>query len=653
MHTDLNLLFGILAYQMDFVHQDALIAGMNAWVLDKNKSLGEVLVEQGVLGRDRKKLLDALVEEHLKQHDNDPGRSLAALGSAERLREAIRLIADPDVQNSLAHLSGRTMEDDPDATWAPVVEESTPSVGTLTSSGLRFHILRPHAGGGLGQVFVARDGELNREVALKEIKEKYADIPESRARFLLEAEITGGLEHPGIVPVYGLGTYGDGRPYYAMRFIRGDSMNDAIKRFHQADVPGRDAGERTLELRALLGRFINVCNAIEYAHSRGVLHRDLKPDNVMLGKFGETLVVDWGLAKPLNLGEQPGDMPERRLMPLSAGSATPTQIGSAIGTPQYMSPEQAAGRADLIGMTSDVYSLGATLYCLLTGKSPFQDRDVGLILQKVQRGEFPPPREVKPGVAKALEAICLKAMALEPTDRYLTPQQLAADVEHWLADEPVSAYGESWFERVGRWTRRHRAWMRAIGVALVVVAGVSILASLLINNAREREATARQQAESSFLQARQTVDDFFTRVSENQLLDVPALQPLRKDLLTDALAYYQGFIRERENDLSVRAELGATYYRVGLITSQIGSLDQALGALDQGARFKRNAGRRADSPDRKRELADTSTRSAMRNKNAESLDESLTGFSGPRRYGGNWPRSLSATRRINESWPIA
>ena len=165
--------------------------------------------------------------------------------------------------------------------------------------GRRFRILRPHARGGLGEVFVAQDEELHREVALKEIQERHADHPESRARFLLEAEITGGLEHPGIVPVYGLGQYADGRPFYAMRFIKGDSLKDAIERFHKEDARRRAASERSLELRKLLGRFVDVCDAIAYAHSRGVLHRDLKPGNVMLGKYGETLVVDWGLAKPV------------------------------------------------------------------------------------------------------------------------------------------------------------------------------------------------------------------------------------------------------------------------------------------------------------------------------------------------------------------
>ena len=158
--------------------------------------------------------------------------------------------------------------------------------------------------GGLGEVFVARDTELNRDVALKEIQAQFAVEPRFRSRFEFEAEVTGGLEHPGIVPVYGLGHLPDGRPFYAMRFIKGNNLKEAIARFHEAErQPGRDPGQSTLELRELLGRFIDVCDAIAYAHSRGVLHRDLKPGNIMLGKYGETLVVDWGLAKALEQSE--------------------------------------------------------------------------------------------------------------------------------------------------------------------------------------------------------------------------------------------------------------------------------------------------------------------------------------------------------------
>ncbi len=187
-------------------------------------------------------------------------------------------------------------------------------------------MLRPHARGGLGEVFVALDAELHREVALKQILEKHADDPVSRQRFVAEAEITGGLEHPGIVPVYGVGTTAGGRPYYAMRFIKGDSLKEAIEHFHDDDALKDNPGRRSLELRKLLRRFTDICNAIDYAHSRGVIHRDLKPANIILGKHGETLVVDWGLAKAI--GRADPSIGEQTIAPSSRGSSE-TLPGSA------------------------------------------------------------------------------------------------------------------------------------------------------------------------------------------------------------------------------------------------------------------------------------------------------------------------------------
>ena len=317
----------------------------------------------------------------------------------------------------------------------------------------------------------------------------HADDPASRQRFLLEAEVTGGLEHPGIVPVYGLGTYGDGRPYYAMRFIRGDSLKEAIEHFHADAALQTDPGRRSLELHKLLRRFIDVCNAIDYAHSRGVLHRDIKPGNVLVGKHGETLIVDWGLAKPTGQSDARSD--ERTLRPSSASGSAETLPGNALGTPAYMSPEQAEGDLDRLGPRSDVYSLGATLYCLLTGRPPFEGDDIGGILRGVQRGDFRPPRTIDPATDRALEAVCLKAMALKPEDRYGSCRALAEDVERWMADEPVSAWREPFSRRVRRWARRNRTAVAAALVALV--AGVVGLGAVAGVQARANHALQEGQ----------------------------------------------------------------------------------------------------------------------------------------------------------------
>ena len=319
--ADRNLLFGVLAIQMDFITRDQLLSAMNAWVFDKARTLGELLLRQQALSPDTHALLDALVKKHLALHEDDPEKSLAAVSSVGDVKRDLATIYDVDVHASLVQLSkGRPNAINPRTVNLAGSEKLDPyaTTGLSKTAGLRFSILRPLAQGGLGEVFAAHDEELHREVALKQIRPQHADNVEARSRFVLEAEITGGLEHPGVVPVYGLGADANGRPFYVMRFIKGESLKEAIATFHGGRERGTGEQEgrwpqdqrpkthvqrpsnsnppsfASLEFRQLLRRFIDVCNAVEYAHSRGILHRDLKPENVMLGAFGETLVVDFG-----------------------------------------------------------------------------------------------------------------------------------------------------------------------------------------------------------------------------------------------------------------------------------------------------------------------------------------------------------------------
>ncbi|MCH7728045.1 MAG: serine/threonine protein kinase [Planctomycetes bacterium] len=487
--SDRNLLFGIVALQMDFINRDQLVTAMHDWVLMKSKPLGRLLVERESLTDDTCTLLESLVEKHLAHHNHDVTKSLAAVGSSS-FRDDFIAFDDPDVQATLAHLPNSADDAEMHAAMTLVV-------GKDSSDGQRFRRLRPHAKGGLGEVWVAEDLELHREVALKEIQPRVADNADSRARFVMEAEITGGLEHPGIVPVYGLGKHADGRPYYAMRFIRGTDLKEEIERFHARDNAAegkwRDLGERTLELRKLLDRFIDVCNAIEYAHSRGVIHRDIKPSNIMLGKYGETLVVDWGLAKPVGKLASHTDTDERAIEPMSGSGSSETQMGSAVGTPQFMAPEQAAGRVDKMGRASDVYSLGATLFDLLAGQPPFTEGNVPTILRNVQDGIFPRPRQVKSLVPRPLEAVCLKAMALRIEDRYDSARELADDVERYLADEPVSAYTEPLIARVYRWVRNHRVRVAISTGVLVAILASAIAAALVLRAQNETQEIAQRQ----------------------------------------------------------------------------------------------------------------------------------------------------------------
>jgi serine/threonine protein kinase len=440
--------------------------------------------------------------------------------------------------------------------------------------------LRFHAEGGLGEVFMARGGDLNRDVALKFIKPARAGDPESRRRFLLEAEVTGRLEHPGVVPVYGLGLDGGGSPCYAMRFVRGETLHDAIAAFHAADHPGRDPSERALALRGLLRRFVSVSNTVAYAHSRGVLHRDIKPRNVMLGKYDETLLVDWGLAKPFDRGDARDGAGEETLTPSSGddGSGPPT-VG-VVGTPAYMSPEQADGQWDLVGPASDVYSLGATLYCLLTGAPPFQGHHVAGVVEKVRRGEFPPPRRVKPGVDRALEAVCLKAMAWYPDDRYASALDLAADVERWLADEPVSAYREPRAVRARRWLARHRTLAAsALVAAVVAVVGLAVVAAVKTDANRrlglaykaERDARTALQAtlarERAALRKADVINDFLLNnvIAQAAPDKNDRARKVTVEEVVDRAAATIGtaFGEQPEIEAQVRETIGETYRKLG------------------------------------------------------------------------------------------
>jgi serine/threonine protein kinase len=423
------------------------------------------------------------------------------------------------------------------------------AAGTMVG---RFAIRGLHASGGLGEVFTARDTELNREVAVKRIKSRYADDPGSRSRFLSEATLTARLDHPGVVPVFGLVNDVRGRPCYAMRFIRGETLKDEIERYYQrAGVSGQGAEKtdktgqtggaegapgvaptpespgdqtpRTVAFRHLLTRFIATCQAIAYAHKKNIIHRDIKPANIMVGSFGETLVVDWGLAKCLDDGP---DF-ERIQKAAAAGGfrhdpeATDlpshmTSAGTAVGTPSYMAPEQAAGDIHNVGPRADIYSLGATLFVILTGKAPVLGKTTAAVLESVRRGAFESAAAVNPECPKPLDAIARKAMALRPEDRYATALELAADVEKWLSDEPVSCYADPLPARLARWARRHPA--RVAAAASLLLAGVLAAVAIAVVY-REGEHQVRAERDNVVKEQKKTkeaLDEVTQRKKETE-----------------------------------------------------------------------------------------------------------------------------------------
>jgi eukaryotic-like serine/threonine-protein kinase len=580
--ADRHLLFGLIALQVGLIDQAQLVAAFQAWARDKSRSLTDHLADRGVLGADGRSAVESMVALHIKGIGSDdeikdnPGANAELRSADDRLEFA----GEPELTGTVTRLVTGSSDPNAEGTVSYGDRKAGPAIATMPGDGQRFKVVRPHAKGGLGAVFVAIDGELHREVALKQILDSHADDPLSRRRFVLEAEITGGLEHPGIVPVYGLGSYPDGRPYYAMRFIGGESFKEAIERFHKDEAIKKEPGRRSLELRRLLRRFVDVCNAIDYAHSRGILHRDLKPSNIILGKHGETLVVDWGLAKPLSKSDPKSDVGERTLMPSSGSGSDETLPGNALGTPGYMSPEQARGHWNRVGQTSDIYSLGATLYCLLTGRPPFEDDDVGGLLRKAQWGQFTAPRQLNRLIDPALEAVCLKAMTFAPAERYATCRGLADEIERWTAGQPVSAWREPWSRRVGRWANRSRPAAAALAAgALVAIAGSAYVRNVQAR-AKADVASANSRVKQQFNLAMNALELLRAEVLEYPPLQHPQFDGMRTSLLANAAKLYSRMedLVQAQPDRETLAALGKAYDELGELTRKIGDQTAALAA---------------------------------------------------------------------------
>jgi serine/threonine-protein kinase len=637
-----DLLFVLQGLQTGLIEKNDLLAAIDQCRSENPKSLRETLLAFAAVSADACGAIDSVVVHHVQKH-GDLERSLEKAGQrvapelADELRTLFFTEVDPERQARAA--GGGPPSRDSRGDDSQISDGRTVSLGPDEIAGNplrfaerdraaappRFKVIRPHARGGLGVVHLALDRELNREVALKQIQERHADDAASRARFVFEAEVTGALEHPGIVPVYSLGADASGRPFYAMRFIRGVTLSDQIESFHSPEAQAADPGTRTLLLRKLLRRFIDVCNAIDYAHGRGVLHRDLKPANIIVGEHGETLVVDWGLAKAVGRSDM-GTADERIIVPGSASGSAETIEGSALGTPSYMSPEQALGRLDRLGPASDVCSLGATLYCLLAGKPPFVGRDALEALVKARNSDFPPPRQVNRFIAPTLEAVALKAMAHKPEDRYGSARALADDIERWMADEPTTARRERFDERARRWMRRRRTTVIAAVAALLAgllglgaVVAVQSAANAALqsanhqlgaSNRRERDANtslrsansqlaaSNQRERERFALALDAIKTFHTGVSADVLLKEKAFEGLRKRLLQSAADFYgklETMLRDHP-DRNSRTAMAKAYAELAELTDDIGSKKRALAIYQQSLELHKALAAEPDAP---------------------------------------------------------
>lgn len=593
MDKDRDLLFGVLAVEANVLKPAQFSEIYRNWGKGSSSSLEDYLIGGGWLTRqDRERLTEKLKDELARNQ----GNVQATLNDH-----------DSGLLHDLLHPDDHTLQQTvppeqatPSGTESSATDRPRSEKPLLVEPGQRYRRLRKHAAGGIGQVWLAHDENLDRNVALKELRPEKADDADLRSRFLEEACITGQLEHPGIVPVYELARDATSeQPYYVMRFVKGRTLSADIQAYHQK----REAGKATsLDLVGLLQAFVSVCNSVAYAHARGVIHRDLKGANVVLGDFGEVMVLDWGLAKKVNSGqlpdvsapENPQEKPTIDHSPLTTHhSPESTQAGQILGTPAYMAPEQASGGKQPIDHRADVYALGAILYEILTGRPPFtfsetlpgretrMSLDVEELLRRIREETPPRPRQLWPGVPRPLEAVCLHALAKKPDERYQSAGDLAKDVQRWLADEPVSVYPEPLRIRLGRWARRHKPAVTGIAVLLVAaVAGLTI-STILIGQEQKRTQEMAIKAQDSFQKARAVVDRFFVKISEERLLNEPGLQPLRLELLQMARKYYEEFADTHSDDPAVKADLGKTLFQLAMVTSDLGDKSGAVAIIDR------------------------------------------------------------------------
>ena len=440
-----------------------------------------------------------------------------------------------------------------------------------------YQLLEEIGRGGMGVVYRARQSNADRIVALKLIRQDLIQSLPSDSeisvldRFRQESQAAARLDHDNIVTVYEVGKV-DGEPFFSMHYVEGQSLTEILR---EGPIPNRRAA----------GYIEPVARAVEEAHSQGILHRDLKPQNILVDrKHDRPMVADFGLAK---LSQ--------------SGGEELTQVGEIMGSPPYMSPEQAMDSSGVTAAT-DIYSLGATFYHILTGRPPFQAATGLETIRQVIDQEPVGPRRLNPSIDRDLETICLKCLQKEPLRRYSSAAELADDISRYLKGEPIKARPISSLQRAVRWCRRNR-----LVAALIASTSTFLVLALLASVVGYvRTSAALAEAEAGYRQARQTVDDFFTQVSEDDLLNQPGMQPLRRELLEQALEYYRRFTVQRGDDPALQDELALTHFRMGRITELIDSPDAALPSYQLALSIQRKLLKETpDDPDRLGGIGDT------------------------------------------------
>lgn len=504
-------------------------------------------------------------------------------------------------------------------------------------------VLRREIGrGGMGVIYEARQISLGRRVALKVLP--FAAVLDSKqiARFKNEAQAAAQLEHPNIVPVFAVGME-RGVHYYAMQFIDGQPLDRAIRdlrrqahlevdqddRFDDDDASvdrddvDRAGGEpcpstfhsfltdRSTDRRkyfdVVVHLGIDAANALHAAHEYGVVHRDIKPSNLLLDHDGKIWITDFGLAR-------------------CQSDVTLTRTGDVVGTRRYMSPEQALGQTALVDHRTDIYSLAVTLYELLTLQPVMPNDDDPAALRLINQREPQRLRRICADIPADLETVVMKAMSPERDDRYTTAQEMADDLRRVLEGRPTVAKPPTIPERLGKWARRHRRIVAlAAGICFCAVLGFALSTFLI---AREKMNAERnfQRAERRLDDAHEAVDRFGAQLAE-KLAHVSGAEELRREVLQDTLAYYRDFVEEAADDPVLQDDLALTYSKIGTLTDEIGSTDEAIQSHKMAiALFRKLVGEEPDNAQYKRRLAMCQNNLALTLRRAGRLAEAYGAY---------------------------
>ncbi len=492
MQRDRNFLFGIFAVQLGKVTRTQLMEAAGAWAADPSRDIAERLVDAGALDLPQRVLIDRLLDEAIRAHDGNVAATLETFGGPAQVNQSVG-------RGLPLTESGEVTKPAP-----PLFPGESSAIGSLspvTEMPGRYTHASEYGRGGMGRVLLVRDESLGRDIALKELLPREIGDSESTlsspvrlsmhllGRFIQEARLTGQLQHPSIVPVYELGRRQDGTLYYTMKLVRGKALSRAI----------REA--QSLQQRlALIPHFVDLCQAIAYAHSRGVIHRDIKPANVLIGEFGETVVIDWGLAKVKDRDDVHAQEFAQTMRLLNLGEDVDlhkTAYGHVLGTPVYMPPEQAAGDLAQVNERSDVYGLGAVLYSILTGRCPYEGAGTADILRKVLQETPVPVNALAPDTPAELAAICARAMDREPGRRYESAKALAEEIDRFLSGALVRAYTYSFADHLRRFIGRHKAAFATGALACLLLLTVAGVYHFRLTLAHHREQEQRLAAEAA------------------------------------------------------------------------------------------------------------------------------------------------------------